>query len=160
VSREIQPVELVHDDVPPSLNQLGSGNRFKFWRVKKQWQATLGQLLLASELPTGLERVSVECEMTFPDRRRRDEGNFRFFLEKALGDALVSGGWLADDDGSRFSFGAVVFRYERGVRRVRLSLFPSGGLLTTHRGCGGAVEWVDHANGIRDGPLAEPHGPP
>jgi hypothetical protein len=84
--------------------------------------------------------------MTFPDRRRRDEGNFRFFLEKALGDALVSGGWLADDDGARFSFGSVAFRYERGVRRVRLSLFPSGGLLTTHSGCGGAVEWVDHAN--------------
>lgn len=120
----LEPVTITHNDVPPSLNQLGSGNRFKFWRTKKRWQEILTAALTHAELPRGLGRVTVEGEFTFPTRHRRDEGNYRFFVEKALGDALTAGGWLPDDDSTRYSFGAVLFVHEPGVREIRLTLFP------------------------------------
>jgi hypothetical protein len=58
----------------------------------------------------------------FPDRIRRDQGNFRYFIEKALGDALVAGGWLefgglADDDWDHYEFGGMT-REDLRARRV------------------------------------------
>jgi hypothetical protein len=47
--------------------------------------------------------------MTFTLRRDRDEGNFRFFLEKALGDALQNGGWLKNDTPDQYRFSTVDF---------------------------------------------------
>src|SRR5947207_1933958 len=66
-------------------------------------------LLLAEQLPRRLERVEASAVLTFPTRRRRDEGNYRALLEKALGDALVEGRWLVDDTPERFTFGTVSF---------------------------------------------------
>ena len=63
--------------------------------------------------------------ITVPDRKRRDQGNHRFLLEKALGDALVAGGWLDDDDWARYEFGGLQMVYERGVSAMRLFVFPS-----------------------------------
>lgn len=60
--------------------------------------------------------------MRFPLQRGRDEGNFRWMLEKALGDALVTGRWLSDDTGGRFSTGAVTFETERGPKRTTLRI--------------------------------------
>jgi hypothetical protein len=67
----------------------------------------------------------VEGQCTFPDRTRRDQGNHRFMLEKAMGDALVAGGWLEDDDWSRYEFGGLSAVYEKGVSRTRLMVFGS-----------------------------------
>jgi hypothetical protein len=63
-------------------------------------------------------------------------------VEKALGDALVEGGWLEDDDWSRFEFGGLAAVYERGVSRTRIMVFPTaaGGSLS-----GGNVATVDVA---------------
>ena len=47
--------------------------------------------------------------LRFPARRRRDSGNYRVMLEKALGDALVEGGWLPDDTPEHYEFGGVTF---------------------------------------------------
>jgi hypothetical protein len=66
--------------------------------------------------------------MCFPDRRRRDQGNHRFIVEKALGDALVAGGWLPDDTWEHYEFGGLAMRVERGESWTRLMLFPSGGV--------------------------------
>jgi hypothetical protein len=68
--------------------------------------------------------VLVEGECTFPDRHRRDQGNHRFMVEKAMGDALTTGGYLEDDDWSRYEFGGLAHRYEKGVSRTRLLVFP------------------------------------
>jgi hypothetical protein len=76
------------------------------------------------ELPHPMSRVLVEGEVTFPDRIRRDQGNYRTTIEKFLGDALVEGGWLPDDDWGHYEFGNLERRYEKGVRRVALTLFP------------------------------------
>lgn len=123
MSRELQPVTVTLEHLPPSLNAFGSGNRWKFIQTKKLWQARLLEQLNAADMPA-CGRVMVEGELTFPDRRRRDQGNHRWMLEKALGDALVQGGFLADDDWERYSFGGLESRFERGVKRTRLILFP------------------------------------
>lgn len=60
---------------------------------------------MIAQVPRGLESVTATAELRFKQRRRRDEGNFRVILEKALGDALVEGGWLADDTADHFRFG-------------------------------------------------------
>lgn len=125
MSAEVQPVALDLDAVPPSLNAFGSGNRWKFITEKKAWQQRLLAQLADCGLPTGLKRIVVEGIITFPDRRRRDQGNYRFMIEKALGDALTQGGWLEDDDWTRYSFGGLEAVYEKGVRRTRLILFPA-----------------------------------
>jgi hypothetical protein len=114
-----------HLGAPPSLNVLGSGNQWAFQAHKKAWQTLLIEQLEASGLPRGLSHVLVEGHCTFPDRHRRDQGNHRFMLEKAMGDALVAGGWLEDDDWSRYEFGGLAAAYEKGVSRTRLMVFGS-----------------------------------
>lgn len=114
-----------HAGQPPSLNPLGSGHPMLYQSLKARWQGWLGELLAATDLPKGLSYVLVEGEVTFPSRARRDQGNFRFMLEKALGDALVEGGWLEDDDWSHYEFGGLEARYEKGRSATRLMLFPT-----------------------------------
>jgi hypothetical protein len=113
-----------HQGAPPSMNMLGDGNRFIYRAVKETWEALLTEALEKADLPRGLARVVVEGEVTFPDRRKRDQGNHRFFLEKALGDALTAGGWLPDDDWARYEFGGLSAVYVPHASRTRLIVFP------------------------------------
>lgn len=115
-----------HLGAPPSLNVLGDGNRFVYRALKTAWESLLLERLRDSNLPKGLTHVLVEGECTFPDRRGRDQGNHRFMLEKALGDALQQGGYLPDDTWSFYEFGGLAQRYEHGVSRTRLLIFPTG----------------------------------
>lgn len=113
---------LLIDSTPPSLNAIaGRGNRWAFSRAKRQWQSDLATLLMVRAVPRGLIRVEASAVLTFPTRRRRDEGNFRVLLEKALGDALVEGGWLPDDTPEHFTFGAVTFALGHSRTAVALS---------------------------------------
>jgi hypothetical protein len=113
-----------HLGAPPSFNALGVGDTRAYLSMKKRLEAVFAKRLRAAGLrPCG--RIVVEGEATFPDRGRRDQGNFRVLLEKALGDALTAGGWLEDDDWTRYEFGGLAYRYEPGVSRTRLILFPS-----------------------------------
>lgn len=115
-----------HLGAPTSFqSDIGSGNRFAYQNMKKAWQSLLLERLRASELEPGLTHVLAEGQCTFPTRTRRDQGNHRFMLEKALGDALVQGGWLEDDDWEHYEFGGLSAVHERGVSGLRLLLFPS-----------------------------------
>lgn len=94
---------------PPSLNAIGArGNPRMFHRRKKGWQRMLGAEMLVGiaqdAIPRRLERVTVSGRLEFETSRRRDEGNYRTLLEKALGDALTSGGFLEDDTPDRYRF--------------------------------------------------------
>lgn len=114
-----------HHGHPPSLNVAGSGaNMHAYQATKHLWQSILSPLIEEAGLPLGLGRVEVEGTMCFPTRTRRDQGNFRGYLEKALGDALVAGGWLEDDDWTRYEFGALRMAYEKGEAWTRLTLIP------------------------------------
>ena len=93
---------------PPSFNAVGLRSHWAVGRRHKlQWQEWLSIALMEQGVPRGLETVSATATLRFNQRRRRDEGNFRVILEKALGDALVEGRWLADDTPEHYRFGAV-----------------------------------------------------
>jgi hypothetical protein len=118
-----------HFGAPESFNVLasgaGSGNAMVYATLKANWQRVLRLLLVASGLPRGLSKVLVEGEVTFPDHREdRDQGNFRVIIEKALGDVLEEGGWLASDNWDRYEFGQLTKVEEPGVSALRLMIFP------------------------------------
>lgn len=92
---------------PKSLNAIGYRSHWSVGRREKQkWEDWLGTALMVARVPRGLEAVSATAEIHFKQKRRRDTGNFRVILEKALGDILQQG-WLPDDTPEYFSFGVV-----------------------------------------------------
>jgi len=93
---------------PPSFNQVGLRSHWTIGRNEKlKWQGWLSIALMEQRVPRRLKRVDVSATLRFKQKRRRDEGNFRVILEKALGDALVEGNWLADDTSDLYRFGRV-----------------------------------------------------
>lgn len=117
-----------HFGAPQSVNVYGSGDPAVYQRLKQQMEALITEALEASDLPRPCASIIVRCAMTFPDTTGRDEGNLRGPLEKALGDALTTGGWLVGDTFypvRRFTFDGIDPSYEPGVLRTRLLLFPS-----------------------------------
>ncbi len=114
-----------HLGAPPSMNAGGSGlKRMEFQAIKGVWQAFILELLQATDLPTGLAAVMVEGRVCFPDRARRDQGNFRWMIEKAAGDALVEGGYLEEDSWDFYEFGNLQRTYMKGRSSTELIFFP------------------------------------
>jgi hypothetical protein len=114
--------QLTLHETPPSLNRFTGGSRGPYHRAKKQWEEQLGVALMAEAVPRDLLAVQASAVLTFPQRRRRDEGNMRFLLEKALGDMLVRGGWLPDDTSGYFSFLSVTLDPETGRAKTVIDL--------------------------------------
>lgn len=108
--------------LPASAN----ATMYRHWalvrRQKQQLQRDIEIILLASGPPRPIPGGYVEASATLlvPDRRRRDTGNYRSTLEKALGDALVNGGWLPDDTPQHFAFGRLTFEHVPNVRATRI----------------------------------------
>lgn len=116
--------ELDLPDTPPSINASGvgaSGSWQRFHRLKKQWEGMFVIALLAAKVPKNLPSITASASLRFKTKRRRDEGNFRALLEKALGDALQLG-WLEDDTPEYFRFNEVTFEPETGPARTILRL--------------------------------------
>lgn len=136
-------VVLRHPDVPPSLNAVRARNHWTYTREKKKWGLLFDQLLAAAtargELPARVARVKARAIVTYHVNRLPDEGNVRYMLEKALGDALdggqhtytvpvwdekkqkvvnsrrksfPDGRWLAEDEADRYRFASVHVTYE------------------------------------------------
>lgn len=118
--------EISFPDLPPSMNESRGGgyqgNRHAQHRVKKDLEGQLFVALMQGHVPRGLSRVTASAVLTFPTRRTRDPGNFRYMLEKALGDILKKQRYLEDDDESRFKFDDVTTAYEKGVRLTTVTL--------------------------------------
>lgn len=112
------------DQLPPSMNDIiGQGSRWRYTAEKKKWGKLLKQALQDAGMGR-CDRVYAEGQVTFPSRIKHDQGNYRFMLEKALGDALQAAGVIEDDDWDSYSFGDLSHTYEKGVRRTRLLLMP------------------------------------
>lgn len=133
--------QLELQEVPPSLNTFGSvggGTHHRYRRLKKEWQKSLGTALMLAGVPRANGKITASARMRFSRKAKRDEGNFRFLLEKALGDILVQGGWLADDDtGDNYSFGRVIFEQATGspLTVIELEVEPLSALTAQpHRG--------------------------
>lgn len=112
--------ELELPSVPPSQNTRRGEHWAATRRRKAQLQADFFILLTQAKLPK-LSKVHATASIRLPKNRRRDEGNYRDALEKALGDALQLQ-WLPDDTPEHFTFGAVVFEEETGAPRTRITL--------------------------------------
>ena len=105
-------VEVSVDRCPPSLNDVaGQGTRYRWIAAKKLWYRDLAPALAAAGM-VRCDTVYVEGLITFPNRRKRDQGNYRAPLEKFLGDALQRGGYLPDDDWAHYQFGDLQAGYE------------------------------------------------
>lgn len=119
-------VVLKYDGCPPSYNSYQRAHWRKQHRLKQQWQSILEGLLMVSGLsrisPDYKRRITATAELRFPTRVRRDEGNYRTPIEKALGDALQNGCWLPDDTPEFFSMGGVTFSPERGAHHMTICL--------------------------------------
>jgi hypothetical protein len=118
--------ELVYDDTPPSLNEVGSrGDHWAYTAQKKQWQATLEQAMMVAKVPR--DRASqawAGARMRFPKpNTRRDSGNFSMMIEKALGDGLSNYRAIPDDTAEQFYFAGVEFERERGPNRTTIVLW-------------------------------------
>jgi hypothetical protein len=109
---------------PRSMNVRSNSSWFDFDNQNKDWKAVFNFLFEEAGLPRGMERCLVEGMLVFPTRGRRDQGNFRTGLEKYLGDALKDGGWLKDDDWSRYEFGGLTAAHEPRVSGMVLMLMP------------------------------------
>jgi hypothetical protein len=96
---------LSYDDCPKSINAGGTGSR-RHWgsayKEKRHWEGIWGMLLLGANAPRHMVRCEVEGLLEFKHANRRDVENYRSSLTKPLADALVSGGWLADDTNDFF----------------------------------------------------------
>jgi hypothetical protein len=100
--------------LPASLNRVGSrGSHFAFYREKRKWEGMLQIALLEQRVPRRLNFVDASAILYPPTTHRRDAGNYRMMLEKALGDVLVSGGWIEDDTPDQFRFGDCEFGEKR-----------------------------------------------
>lgn len=114
-SVEAEEVEVELPYTTGSVNVLGTGRALSRGaaigqqREKKRLQADLEAVLMASDLPQGVAPVEASACLVFRTRGRRDIDNYRAGLSKALGDALVNGGWLADDTPEHFRFTGVTF---------------------------------------------------
>lgn len=116
-------VSLEHGKVPPSYNAYQRASWQKQARLKREWENLMAQLLMVSRVARGpWDYVEASVTLRFPTRRRRDEGNYKTPIEKALGDALVNGGWLPDDTGDHFRVTTVQIEDEPGPERMRLEL--------------------------------------
>lgn len=108
--------------VPPSLNRVGGRGSWRAFRNhKKAWESDVWTLLRAERGFKPMEPpVFVKATLRFPKRRNRDEGNFRVLLEKAVGDALVLGGYIPDDTPAFYRFITVEFDERTGPERTVL----------------------------------------
>lgn len=89
---------------PPSLNKTGFQSSASWqpgYRAKKRWEKTLGGLLMFAGLCRGNGAIYVQAYVVFPDRRKRDEENYRPLFSKSLGDALRPV-WVPDDSARHF----------------------------------------------------------
>lgn len=97
---------LQHDEAPTSLNKGGTGSR-RHWsagaREKKKLEGLFFVMLLAAKVPKGASHIRVNVELEFTAPARRDSENFRPAFSKPFADALVKGGWLADDTDEFFT---------------------------------------------------------
>jgi hypothetical protein len=106
-------------ETPPSLNQWLS----RHWRVRDREKRALELVIHAHLVKAGFvgryERIEAEVVFRFPDRRKRDTGNYSSTLEKCLGDVL-KGRWIADDDAQRFYMRSARISEQRGPAETLL----------------------------------------
>lgn len=111
--------------VPPSMNNNVIRSSWRgFHEEKKSWQQEIEMMLMTERVKRfGYERAIVGSFMRFPQRARRDPGNFTSLLNKACGDALVQFSAIPDDTAPHYFFGGVEIEPEPGPERTVLWVY-------------------------------------
>lgn len=117
----------IERNIPPSMNDPAAGyrgNQYAGHRKKKEWEGLILVALMQAKVPAGDwgGKVTATAVLTVPNRIKRDQGNFRFLLEKALGDVLQTRGHIPDDGPDHFVFPELRFEHEKGVKRTTVLL--------------------------------------
>lgn len=111
-----QGVTVLRVDNPPSLNQILN----RHWRVasreKKRLEAALEAELSRARAKPQDGKLVATIDFVFPTNRRRDEGNYRAPIEKALGDVIQRVGLIEDDTHDRFSVRECLFIVRPGSK--------------------------------------------
>lgn len=124
---------LVLDDFPdPALARALSPNGRAHWAAKRkaremvEW--VVGIAICEQRLTDELlgERVRITYRWIVPDRRRRDLDNHTTGVVKVVQDCLVRLGMIDADDSSCVVDVATEIMYERGSRRLEVTIEPSG----------------------------------
>lgn len=113
-----------HFGAPPSLNVFSGRDPATYRSMIEQWKSVVLDRLREALPDERFGHVLVEGLVTFPKAARRDQGNHRVLLEKACGDALTEGGWLADDTWEQYIFGNLEHEIVPGRSATRLLIFP------------------------------------
>lgn len=106
--------ELRFRETPKSLNDGGAGSRRHWsvaWKEKKHWEDLYLTEMMVHHVPKPMLHASVAATIHWrkSTNRRRDEQNYEPAIIKPLADALVKGGYLADDTKEFFEFTSLVF---------------------------------------------------
>lgn len=117
---------------PRSVNALGfRGSSRELQREKRAWEDEIAMSLMAEGFQPRpqFDHISASVVLRFPTNRRRDTGNFRVLLEKAIGDALrgpeaawKEGRWIPDDTPEHYEFKALTFAEDVGHPRTLITL--------------------------------------
>lgn len=110
-------VTVHYDEAPGSVNA-GKGGYGKHWgqahSQKLAWEGIYQMLFMQAKLPRRLAYVEVNAELQFTTpNTRRDPDNFHHPVAKPLGDALVKGGWLEDDNPEFYELRKVALSREK-----------------------------------------------
>lgn len=109
-------------DTPPSMNTNKVRDWRSFGREKKRWEGIFCGLLMKHQIHKGATSVRAKAMIRFPTNRRRDEGNFRMLIEKALGDALQVMKVIPDDGPEQYRFEQVNFDHTKGNKLTTVTL--------------------------------------
>jgi hypothetical protein len=117
------PQHLGHSE---SVNAIIGGSHFVYQNMLKGWKEALTIALEETVLPKPCKMILAEGVMCFPQNYNKgpDQGNHRFIVEKALGDALESGGWLENDKWTMYQFGNLDYEMIPGESWTKIILFP------------------------------------
>lgn len=123
-------VEIEIGFAPPSMNTNELRSHWRgFDKAKQTWQDYCAVELMKLQARQRIkkdayQRAIAGAFIRFAARAaRRDTGNYRGLVDKALGDAMVEGRFIPDDDAAHFYFGGVEFDPERGPDRTLIWVF-------------------------------------
>lgn len=120
---KVETYVLKYADTPPSMNtNVGKGSWRNFHREKKKWEGIFGMLCLKERVPKNCTVVKAKIFLRFRVTRKRDPGNFRTLIEKALGDALQTVGIIPDDTAAYFEVEEVVLAMAPGPALTSVTL--------------------------------------
>lgn len=128
------PQHLGHSE---SVNSIIGGGHFIYQSQLKGWKEAICLALVETELPKPCSRIYVQGTMCFPRKYNKgpDQGNHRFIVEKAMGDALengygystgskkkgtyewhqvIPGGWVKNDDWKTYEFSDLAYEMRPG----------------------------------------------